>query len=422
MIARATPRLTGYAVLVALGLLGALALRRPELALVAAPFALFLGLGTTRPEPGVRVGFTIATDRTIEGEEVEGELVVRSQAGIERLEIDLRCPEGIDLADAPLPVAVHLGPGEERVMTIGLRGRWGAWVVGDLRFRARDRFGVLAWEARVERRHALRVLPRPERLRALVAPADTQSATGNEMTRIRGEGIEFADTRAFVPGDRVRAVNWRASARKGTLIVNERHPERNADVVIFLDSFSDAGDADAGILARAVRAATTLAEPYLRRRDRVGLVTFGGTVRWLEPGAGAVQHYRILDALLQTDVFFSYAWKDLSVIPARTLPPKALVIAITPLLDGRAVGALLDLRARGHDLAVVEIPGEAYADAGAEPADALARRLWLLQRQEVRARLVRMGVAVSRWDEGVRLDTVLEGVRTYRRHARLVRR
>jgi uncharacterized protein (DUF58 family) len=258
-------------------------------------------------------------------------------------------------------------------------------------------------------------------MRALVSPAETPTATGSEAPRVRGDGIEFADTRAFVPGDRMRAVNWRASARRGTLVVNERHPERNADVVVFLDSFSDAGEGETGILTKAVRAATTIVEPHLRRRDRVGLVSFGGTLRWLEPGSGTIQRYRLVDALLETQVFFSYAWKDVNVIPAHTLPPKALVIAITPLLDPRAVAALLDLGARGFDLAVIEIPAEAYIEAPTDPIDHLAWRLWLLQREELRARLVAMGIAVSRWDDDEPLDAVLEGVRTYRRHARLVR-
>ena len=86
------------------------------------------------------------------------------------------------------------------------------------------------------------------------------------------------------------------------MIVNERHPERNADVVLFLDSFAEARsrERDDGTLERAVRAAATLAGRYLERRDRVGLVTFGGILRWLEPGGGLVQRYRMIDALLET--------------------------------------------------------------------------------------------------------------------------
>lgn len=421
MIARATPRLTAYAALAALGLLGALALRRPELVAVAAPFALVLGLGLSRSAPEIRVGFELDEERALEGDDVHAELVLRAETSVDRLEVALALPWGLELVDAALPLAFHLPAGDERVLALRLQGRWGSWVVGDVRLRASDRFGVLAWESRVERPRALRILPHAAALRALVSPAETHTATGSEVARVRGDGVEFADTRAFVPGDRMRAVNWRATARRGTLVVNERHPERNADVVIFLDSFSDAGEGGTGILARAVRAAMTVAEPHLRRRDRVGLVAFGGTLRWLEPGSGAVQRYRLIDALLETQVFFSYAWKDVNVIPARTLPPKALVVAITPLLDPRAVGALLDLAARGFDLAVIEIPGDAYATRPSDPIDELAWRLWLLQREELRAKLVAMGVAVSRWDEDAPLDVVLEGVRTYRRHARLVR-
>ena len=147
-----------------------------------------------------------------------------------------------------------------------------------------------------------------------------------------------------------------------------------------------------------MRAAATLAGRYLERRDRVGLVTFGGVLRWLEPGGGLVQRYRLIDALLETGVEFSYAWKDVNIIPARTLPPKALVIAVTPLLDERSIAALLDLRARGHDLVVVEVSPEELVQP--RPGlDALAYRLWLLQRAALRARFERSGVAVARWTD-----------------------
>ncbi len=177
---------------------------------------------------------------------------------------------------------------------------------------------------------------------------------------MRGEGLEFADMRPFVPGDRVRSVNWRATARSGSLVVNERHPERNADVVLFLDSFAEARASDEGTFEHAVRAAATLATRFLERRDRVGLVAFGGFLRWLEPGGGLVQRYRLVDALLETGIEFSYAWKDVNVIPARTLPARALVIAVTPLLDERSVAALVDLRGRGHDLVVLEVSPEGH--------------------------------------------------------------
>ena len=122
------------------------------------------------------------------------------------------------------------------------------------------------------------------------------------------------------------------------------HPERNTDVVLFLDTFAEARREDRGTLDLGVRAAASLASLYLQEKDRVGVVSFGGVLNWLTVTSGTTQLYRIVDALLDAEIVLSYAWKDLDVIPPRTLPPRALVIALSPLLDERAVGALLDLR------------------------------------------------------------------------------
>jgi uncharacterized protein (DUF58 family) len=136
---------------------------------------------------------------------------------------------------------------------------------------------------------------------------------------------------------------------------------------------------------------------------------------------GTTQRYRIVDALLESEIVFNYTWKDVSVIPARTLPAQALVLAITPLLDDRAVEALADLRARGYDLAIVEVSPVPFVRPGQTESDRLAYRLWLLRRRELRARYERMGVAVATWEDGKPLELSLEGVRAFRRHARLAR-
>ena len=118
--------------------------------------------------------------------------------------------------------------------------------------------------------------------------------------------------------------------------MNETHPERNTDVVIFLDTFAEARDGASGTLDLAVEAAGSLAAHYLREKDRVGLVAFGGVLNWLTVSSGIVQLYRVLDSLLDAEIFLSYAWKDIDILPVRTLPPHALVLALTPLLDERS--------------------------------------------------------------------------------------
>jgi uncharacterized protein (DUF58 family) len=419
----ADARLGAYAVLAAVALVAALGLRRTELAALAAPFALLVALGVRSSPPVLKAWVDIERERAVEGDEIGVRLTVRTESPVDRLEIGLALPEGVELAEGTNPVAIRLAADEERELELRVRCvRWSAVDLGVVWLRARDRLGLVRHEGRIDRRRPLRIYPTPERLRRLVAPAHTQAATGSEVARVRGEGLEFADTRPFVAGDRVRSINWRATARRGSLVVNERHPERNADVVIFLDSLAEARASAEGTLEQAVRTAATLATRFLERRDRVGLVAFGGILRWLEPGGGLVQQYRLVDALLETGVEFSYAWKDVSVIPARTLPPRALVIAVTPLLDERSLSALADLRGRGHDLVVLEISPEPYLEPGDDPGDEVALRLWRLQRAELRAGFERLGAAVATIGDETTIEEALEGVRAYRRHARLVRR
>ena len=163
------------------------------------------------------------------------------------------------------------------------------------------------------------------------------------MSRAFGEGIEPGDIRQFAPGDRIRQVNWRASLRLGELYVTQQHRERNADVVLMLDTMAEVGTASETTLDAAVRAAASLATAYLARKDRVGLIVYGGVIDWVRPGSGRAQYERIADSLLRADVVFTYVTKDLKLVPPRVLPPHAFVVAITPLLDRRFTQAAVDL-------------------------------------------------------------------------------
>lgn len=432
MTRAATAKLGAYAGLAALGLLAALVLGRPELAALASPFALAVvaGLALAR-EPELRVWVAIDRERAIEGDEILVRLELEADETVPHLEARLEVPHGFALVEGQNPFALRLPALEARQLDFTLRcERWGGYRLGGLAFRARDPLSLFVWEWRREADAPLKVYPRGEALQALVRPLETQVFSGNQVAREKGDGIEFADVRPFVPGDRVRRVNWRASARRGELWVNEHHPERNADLVLFLDSFSELkplepreplGGLRASTLDLALRAAVALADAYIRRRDRVGFVGFGGTLRWLQPGMGLVQLYRLVDALVESEITLSYAWKGIDILPARTLPPRSLVVALTPLLDERSVAALLDLRARGFDLAIVELSPEPFVEPGRDDLGDLGHRLWLMRRNALRARYERVGVPVVPWREGVSLAHVLEEVTVFRRHARPMR-
>jgi uncharacterized protein (DUF58 family) len=394
-----------------------LASGRPELVVLAVPALLLVGVGLVlSSEPRLSAQIDVARTRLIEGQNATATVRVRND-GSATVELELALVRTRQVMLEPSgPVMVRLAGGRAVELKYQVcPQRWGAHAIGPVLVRARDPLGVTVGDTRLGETATLRSFPHEQRLRGLVAPIRTQPFLGAHVARARGSGIEFADIRPFTFGDRVRQVNWRATARRGTLYVTERHPEHASDVVLLLDTFAEARDATAGTLDAAVRAAASLARAHLARRDRVALVDFGGTLHWLQPAFGAIQLYRIVDALLASDIAFSYAWRSAESIPRKLLPPGAAILAITPLLDERSIRLITDLRARGRDLTVIEVSPLPYIAPGPTAADAVGYQLWKLQREAIRTRLQALGIAVAVWDDRSVLEAGLEGVNSFRR-------
>ena len=419
----ASPKLAGYLALGGLGLLGGILLGRPEASAIGIAFLGALVAGIALAEaPRLSLQARLDRGRTIEGDEVTVDLEVESDRAVPWLQLLVPMPTGIDARAGAAVQTVRLRPGVRRKLSVTLVPRhWGVYNMALVVATAHDRLGFFTFESLLRQELTLRVFPREEVLAQAIRPLETQAYSGNELSSRKGDGIEFADVRPFVPGDRVRRINWRVSTRLGQLHVNEFHPERNTDVVLFLDTFSDFGSDRDSTLLMAVRATASLARHYLSRRDRVALVSFGGMLRWLPPSMGAAQAYRIVDALLDTETVLSYAWKGIEVIPTRTLPPKALVVAITPLMDERTLSALVNLWGRGFDHAIVEVTPAPFVRPPRDELERLAYRLWQLKREALRHGYQKVGVPVATWGLGDPLAAALEEVRRYRRFARTSR-
>jgi uncharacterized protein (DUF58 family) len=161
-----------------------------------------------------------------------------------------------------------------------------------------------------------------------------------------------------------------------------------------------------------------LARAYLRQRDRVAVVSFGGSLRWLRLGLGERQLYRIADALIESAAVYSYAWKALDVVPPQALPRGAMLVALSPLTDRRTVAALLDRAARGTEVAIVQVSLEPYAPPGPSATAQLGHVLWRREIERDADRIRARGVAVVPWREDEPLDAAFEEVAAFQRFAR----
>jgi uncharacterized protein (DUF58 family) len=419
MTPRVTPLARSLLTVTAWALALAVLTARPELFLVALPMlAALAALARPAPAPAYALTHKVGTDRLFAGETVTVTVAVTASSRLPLVELLEPLPSGSCLPSGPTRTLMALGAGQTAEWSYGVHcGGRGILELGTVLVRVWDGPGLRAWEAQHVARTRVRVYPRITPLSSLPRPLRTQTSVGDHVSPALGEGIEPGGTRPFSPGDRVRQVNWRASLRLGKLYVNEYHRERNADVVLMLDTLAEAGAPPATTLDLAIEAATSLAAAYLARKDRVGFIDYGGLIHWVRPGTGRLQYERMADGLLRAAVVFTYVAKDLALVPPRVLPPNALVIALTPLLDSRFTKAVIDLAGRGFDVVVLVVSPVAPTRAAlpSSPTADLACRLWTLERRAQLDELQARGLVILEWDPSGPLEPVLAGLGPRRR-------
>jgi uncharacterized protein (DUF58 family) len=139
--------------------------------------------------------------------------------------------------------------------------------------------GRQAWQSVPGR---VTVLP-PFRSRAFLPErlARLRQLDGLVAARVRGQGTEFDSLREYVPGDDVRSIDWRATARSSTVAVRTWRPERDRRILVVLDTsrVSAGRVGDVPRLDAAIDASLLLTALAARAGDRVGLLAFDRTVR-----------------------------------------------------------------------------------------------------------------------------------------------
>ena len=193
--------------------------------------------------------------------------------------------------------------------------------------------------------------------------------TGLHRSPRKGFSVEFAEHRAYQPGDDLRYIDWKIAARAERMVVKQFEEETNLRATIVLDvSRSMAWSGAPGRLTKlayAERLAAAIALLLLRQRDAVGLIRFDDVVRTsIPPRARSGQWRRLVAALAEPG---NGRASDLAAAlgqAARLVTRRGMVILLSDLLVDvdAALPALRGLRAAGHDVTVLHIMDPAERD------------------------------------------------------------
>lgn len=361
-----------------------------------------------------------------------------------RLAIGEREPVGILARNAaPRDLAVQVRdepplafPAEGRFLMIMVPARGRAegcyWVTpparGDYLFagitaRVVGPLGLAQRQWRVQETTAVRVYPN-FRLGARMDLLGRRShllRTGLHALRRRGEGRTFESLRDYVQGDETRHIDWKASARRGKLIVREYEVERSQNVFLMVDAgrMMTAQVGASTKLDHAVNAALMLAHAALTGGDKVGLMVFADeVVGYLPPRGGKRQIVQVMEllygvrpSLVEPD--YGAAFRHLA---ARRFQ-RALVVAFTDLVDARASARLLrhvealiprhlPLLVAIADAALARYVGEPPLTVRAVYRQSVARDLLRERAEALRAITARGGLALDVPPDGLNLAVV----------------
>lgn len=258
---------------------------------------------------------------------------------------------------------------------------------------------------------AVTVLPTARGLRELPLPPRLQGLTGPHGSTRAGDGGDLRDINLFLPGDRLRRIDWRVTARHAgpgrltDLYVRRTFATADATVMLVLDSRDEVGadvrtwgDVSAvredqpTSLDHARDAAATVARSYLEAGDRVGLDDLGRLRRPVPPAGGRRQ----LDRLRQRIAVSEPDGEPKQRRRVPRLPSGCLIVLFSTFLDDEAMWLAQQWRSSGHRVVAVDVlPVLRLTEL--DPRQRVAYRIVAMERRDRLAALARSDVEVVRW-------------------------
>ena len=316
---------------------------------------------------GIRLERSLRADRAEVGGTVGQRLELRSVLPIPRAWLEI--VDGGTLPGAHPGRVVDLGLGGRRVWTSetqcrrrGLFQLGPAWVSGS------DPFGLFNVVRRIGPVRTVLVYPRTVDLEGFTMSAGQFLGGDRRRSGWHQTSPFVAGVRDYAPGDPVRHVHWRSTARAGRLMVKEFDSEPVADIWIFLDlqGAVQRGFEDESTEEYGVTVAASVAKHFLGLGRSVGFVGLGAERVVVQPDRGARQLTKLLEQLAVVRADGSVPIAEVIASEGDRCTRNAGLLVVTPSLDDRWPGVLRQYGDRG--LAAASIVLEASTFGPAEPS------------------------------------------------------
>lgn len=226
--------------------------------------------------------------------------------------------------------------GEQKNIAYTLRPmERGAYEFGDIILYVKSRLGLIHRRHDISAAEAIPVFPSFMQLRKyeLLSQTTIQSEHGNKRMRKIGHSMEFEQIKEYVIGDDIRTLNWKASARKTSLMVNNYTDEKSQQVYCIIDKgrLMKMPFGGLSLLDYAINSTLVLSNVCLKKQDRVGLITFDNKMgTMLAADRKPVQQANILQLLYNQETSFLESDYEMLYLQLRSrVKQRSLLILFT---------------------------------------------------------------------------------------------
>lgn len=249
-----------------------------------------------RTPVSMRSSTALGPNPCLEGSLVRMEMLASARSSVGGLITSVRevLPDGLEPAE---PVQMS-GPVEGCFRaTWCLRTlRRGLYTIAPLRATLADIFGLMGRSFKLGDESTLMVYPSYIPIDASRGK-ESSEMLGASTSGEKGASADFLRIRAYQPGDEVKTIHWRSSAKLGRLMVRELEKEETRSATIVLDCEESANRGREDLFELGVKIAASVAVSALDLNMEVKLVLCGEEPRIVEKGRGDVQYHRVLSEL-----------------------------------------------------------------------------------------------------------------------------
>lgn len=342
---------------------------------------------TRRGLEGVEYRRRLPHPRGIVGDEIPLDVTIwnRKALPLAWLRVEDGASSGVEVRERPLVEAAGGGDALHNAWTLApfervvrhfhvVAGRRGVFALGPARVEVGDLFARSA--AVGTEPSVVRWLVRPRSVR--VATAEREDPWGGDLRARRGlldDPTRYAGVRAYQPGDPLRRIHWRATARLGTPVSKLFDPARHREVVIALDIQTVGGPTwlpayDDDLVEGLCVAAASLVRRLRAEGAAVGLAAaaYSGATRpiaYVAPGASDAQVERCLDLLARLSSFPSAPFERLLTTMLRALRPGTALLVLSARDPTPYLPALRRVAASGYRVQFLAFGGGPEATVAA---------------------------------------------------------